>query len=73
MKRPQSEAAKEEKMVKLIDTHYKSACCHRAEEWLIDTDAEVKDLPKAPPGSYAISAETGKKFHVKVNGEWTND
>ena len=57
-------------MVKLIDRNYKSGCCARAEYWLIDTDAELSELPAAPPGSYAISAESGKKFYVKVNGEW---
>lgn len=57
-------------MIKLIDTHYKAASAETIEEWLIDTDAEVKDLPKAPAGSYAISAETGAKFFVKTSGEW---
>ena len=55
-------------MIKLIDTHYKAALAERAEEWLIDTDAEVKDLPPAPPGSYAISAETGATFYVNTSG-----
>lgn len=59
--------------VKLIEKFYRNGCCERAEHWLIDTDAEVTSLPAAPPGSYAISAESGKKFYVKVNGEWSND
>lgn len=58
--------------VKLIERFYKNGSCKRAEYWLIDTDAEVTDLPAAPPGSYAISAESGKKFYVKTNGEWSN-
>lgn len=60
-------------MVKLIDKHYKGQCCQRIEEYLIDTDAELKDLPKAPAGSYAISVESGKTFYVNSKGEWPED
>ena len=59
--------------IKLIEKFYKNGSCERAEQWLIDTDAEAKNLPKAPPGSYAVSAESGKKFYVKVNGEWDDE
>ena len=57
-------------MAKLIDRYYKSQTNQRVEEYLIDTDAELKDLPKAPAGSFAISVESGKNFitTLTVNG-----
>lgn len=59
-------------MVKIIDRNYQSGCCERVERWLVDTDAEVKDLPKAPPGSSAISAESGRTFYADTSGSWAN-
>lgn len=56
--------------VKLIEKFYRNGCCDRAEYWLIDTDAELADLPTAPPGSYAVSAQSGRTYYVKANGEW---
>lgn len=58
-------------MIKLIDRQYKTGSAERIEEWLIDTDAEVKDLPNAPAGSFAISAESGKTFYCGTDGSWT--
>lgn len=60
-------------MIKLIDRGYKGGCCHRAEHWAIDTDAEVSELPKAPPGSTATSAESGITFYNNTFGEWPTD
>lgn len=56
-------------MVTLIDKHPRHGQTV-TEEWLIDTDAELKDLPKAPAGSFAVSAETGTKFYADSNGDW---
>ena len=58
-------------MVKLLEKYYKTASGVNIEEYLIDTDAEVADLPKAPAGSFAVSAETGTVFYANSNGEWT--
>lgn len=58
-------------MFTLIETYYKTAAGHNIEEYLIDTDAEVADLPNAPAGSFAVSAETGTVFYANSSGEWT--
>lgn len=56
--------------MKLIERYYKTELGHSIEEYLIDTDAELASLPKAPVGSYAISVESGKKFFINSSGEW---
>ena len=60
-------------MNRILERSYKNGCCERVEQWLIDTDAEVKTLPKAPPGSSAVSAESGITFYTNTSGEWPTD
>ena len=42
---------------------------HR-KEFIVDTEAEVADLPKCDPGSSALVTETGSVYIVNASGEW---
>lgn len=39
-------------------------------EFIVDTNADFEKLPKACPGSTALSAESGDVMVVNASGEW---
>ena len=39
-------------------------------EYICDTDADVKNLPKCCAGSTALVVESGKIYMVNASGEW---
>lgn len=56
--------------LKLIDEKYNPFPEAVRKEYLCDTDADFADLPKAAPGSTAVSAATGNVMVVNASGEW---
>ena len=39
-------------------------------DYIVDTDEDVANLPKASAGSNAVSIATGNVFVVNTQGEW---
>ena len=39
-------------------------------DFIMDTDADAKDLPESCTGSMALSVESGKMFMVNASGNW---
>ena len=56
--------------IKMISTEWCGCVSDYRKEFLMDTAAEVKDLPKCCPGSSAIAVGAGKVFFVNASGEW---
>ena len=48
-----------------------STCDKRRYDYIMDTDADVENLPKTcAAGSTALSAASGKMFIVNASGDW---
>ena len=39
-------------------------------KFILDTEADLADLPESSPGSLAVVAEGGKAFIVNASGAW---
>lgn len=55
---------------KLIDIRVNPLTNKKHREYICDTDADFKDLPKRNPGDTAVSAATGNVYVVNASGEW---
>lgn len=55
--------------IKCIDSKWSSLGAIR-KKYIMDSEADVADLPKCATGSIAIVAEGGKAYMVNASGEW---
>lgn len=55
--------------IKLINNEW-NPLVGRKKEFLLDTEADVSDLPESAPGSAALIAATGSVYIVNASGRW---
>lgn len=55
---------------KMIDKRFVPQTNEEMHDYIIDTDADVSNLPASPIGSNAVSLASGKVFVVNTQGEW---
>lgn len=57
-------------MIKMAYTETKAKKCVHLKNFICDTTADVKNLPKCLPGSQAVVIATGDLYVVNASGEW---
>lgn len=55
---------------KLVDRKYCACLDDYKCEFIVDTDADLENLPQAGTGSTAVSLESGKVMVVNTQGNW---
>lgn len=56
--------------IECISNKWNHALKAPVKKFIMDTEADVADLPKCAPSSVAIVAEGGKAYNVNASGEW---
>lgn len=57
--------------IKLLKREWYPCCDSYIKEWILDSEADVANLPKCCPGSTAIVAtKGGNVYMVNASGEW---
>lgn len=56
--------------IKCISVKFNYALGRNVKKFILDTEADVADLPPCQPSSLAVVAKGGKSFMVNASGEW---
>ena len=56
--------------IKMINREYCPCLNEYKQDYIVDTDADVKDLPKCCVGSSALVVESGAVYMVNASGVW---
>ena len=56
--------------IKMISSQWCGVRNAYKEDFLMDTDADVVDLPQCCVGSGAVAVNTGNVYIVNASGEW---
>ena len=55
---------------KLVDSDWCSCVSDYRKEYIVDTEADIANLPQCCAGSSALVVESGDVFIVNASGEW---
>lgn len=58
--------------IKLVEMKYRSCMDDCVKKYIVDEDADLENLPKSAPSSYALCPKTGKMKSVNASGEWVD-
>lgn len=56
--------------IKLVSTEWCGCLDDYKREYMIDTDADLSELPECCTGSSAIAVNTGTVYMVNASGKW---
>lgn len=56
--------------IKLVEREYRACIDDYKCDYIVDTDADFKNLPVACTGSSAVSVESGNVQVVNASGNW---